>query len=196
MNTLGFYRSSGSILGATALCAVVFGAPQAIGNQAALERGEILVDSQSTDNGVVANMQAVIDAPIEKVWALVTNCNGFKKTMPNIESARIVKKTAKGMRCEVVADLPFPLSDLRSVTDAVHTETADMKKRTWTLVEGDYEVNEGSWTLKRFGADGQKTLAIYNAKLEPKMSVPNSILKLAQKRTLPKVAKNLRKFSK
>ena len=64
---------------------------------------------------------AIIKAPPAKLWKIISKCDDYHKNMPSIASSKQLSVTNGVIRCELVVDLPFPMDDLRSVTDAKHT---------------------------------------------------------------------------
>ena len=141
-------------------------------------------------------VEAVIEAPSSSVWAVVSHCADFSKTMPRIVASKELTRTgdensAFTTTCEVTADLPFPLADLTSINKAVHSVEPNVKyTRRWTLVSGDYDINEGSWTL--VALDPKKTKATYRLRAKPKLPLPDSFIATAQAQTMPDVMKKLR----
>jgi hypothetical protein len=95
--------------------------------------------------------------------------------------------------CEVTADAPFPFSDLTSVSRATMTVDAQSGgyTRTWTLIRGDYEVNDGSWSLVPVDG-GTKTRVTYRIHVKPKLTLPDSLIQSAQSSRLPQVIQQLR----
>lgn len=159
-----------------------------------LDAGEVLVETGLPgQSGTPANRaRAVINAPPEKVWPLVWDCGRFDKTMPSIAKSEMVEKNGNTTVCRVAADLPMPLSDLVSVSRAVLTVEPGVRwQREWKLIEGDYEVNQGSFTLLPWG-DG-KTLAIYRIEAKPKIPLPEWMMRKAQADRLPELMERLRK---
>lgn len=192
----------------THVLAAAFTLAAASPDDAKLAAGEVVTSLRKVPGSDVeeATAKAVIDAAPEKVWALVSACAGYKHNMPSIvESAELSRVPAKESdgpnaveitKCKVVADLPFPLSDLTSVTRGVHTiEPGKLWRRQWTLIEGDYTRNEGSWTLVPWG-DGTKTLATYRIHAEPKVPLPAPLMASVQQGKLPEVMKKLRETVK
>jgi ribosome-associated toxin RatA of RatAB toxin-antitoxin module len=141
-------------------------------------------------------VEATIDAPASMVWGIVSSCNDYQRTMPSIAKARELSREGDPSSsfttvCEVTADLPFPMSDLTSVSKAVHTVEADKRYvRRWQMMRGDYEFNEGSWTVA--ATSPTQTLATYRIRVRPKMPVPDSMLGSFQAATLPKIIAHLR----
>jgi hypothetical protein len=114
--------------------------------------------------------------------------------MPSIKESKNlgIQKNGK-VRCQLTVDLPWPLDDLTSVTDTRLVE--DHKKgryqRIWSLVSGDYTVNEGSWTLES-QCGGSCTYLRYEVRVEPKTSVPGFLKRAAQKSKIPGMFKKLK----
>jgi len=142
--------------------------------------------------------EGIVDAPPARVWALISNCADYVHNMPNIRASKELsregdERVAFTTVCEVVFDAPFPFHDLTSVSKA--TLTADAQSgtysRSWTMIRGDYEVNEGSWRL--VPADGgAKTQVTYRIHVKPKLSLPDSLVELTQRTMLPQVIQHLR----
>ena len=163
--------------------------------KARLGAGEIILNTQKVPGSEQprATVMAVVDAPASKIWGILSKCSDYKRTMVRVVESKELWVKGKVHRCKVTIDLPFPLSTLTAVTDAVHTVIPGKKwERKWTLVEGDYEKNSGSWTLAPFTADGSRTLVVYKVHAIPNLPIPDGIRRAAQRKTLPNIMKNLR----
>lgn len=169
---------------------------------ARLDKGEVVVATRIPEdsNVVYVVSEGVVDAPPERVWALIEKCDGYAGTMPRIAASSELarQETPKGtvVRCRVTADMPFPIPDLTSTTEARHTVGGGRYERAWTLIEGDYHTNAGRWVLTPFADDQTRTLARYELALEPKMPAPKSLVESAQSRTIPKMYESLRTHTK
>lgn len=163
--------------------------------RALLNRKEILVETRDIEGASLpeATVTAVLDAPPEKVWAIVEKCADYAKTMPRIKESRELSRDGDAIRCAVKFGSPWPLKDLEAVTLATHEVKPGRWSRSWTLEAGDYDRNEGSWTLTPFDEEGTRTLAVYRIVSEPHISVPDSVKKMAIRRGLPDLIKTLRK---
>jgi len=186
------------IHGLLAFSLLGLGAPvqAAPSKKARLGSGEILVSATKVKGSPQpqATVMGVIDAPPEKVWAIISNCADYKRTMIRVSESKQLWKKGNVHRCRVTVDLPFPLSTLTATTDAVHKVVPGKKwQRSWSLVEGDFERNTGSWTLAPFDADSKRTLVIYKAHAVPNLPIPDGIRRAAQRKTLPNIIENLRK---
>lgn len=178
-------------------------------DDAPLAKGEIVVHINKVPGSSVdeAVASAVVDAPPEVVWSIVSDCANYKHTMPSIlESAALKSEkptSADGPNaveirfCRVVADLPFPFADLVSVTRGVMTiDPGKQWRRKWAFLEGDYNVNNGSWTVVPWGSDGKKSLATYSITADPKVPLPGPMLASIQQSKLPEVLSRLRTTAK
>lgn len=162
-----------------------------------LDRGEIRVETSEVAGSSVPRITVtgVIDASPAEVWAIVSDCNRYVGRMPRIEAAREVSRSGSTVICEVTVGLPFPMSDLTARTTATHTVGPPQWKREWTMIEGDYKTNDGSWILTPFQGDGNRTLAVYSVHAEPKSRVPNSIRRRAQENSMPGIIERLRELT-
>jgi ribosome-associated toxin RatA of RatAB toxin-antitoxin module len=164
------------------------------GPDARLAKREILVKGVAVPGSDMprAVVKAVIDAPPDKVWALIWDCGNYENTMPRILKAEMVKQQGSDTFCKVTTDLPFPLPDLTSLTRSKHVIKPGKWHREWSLIEGDYQRVDGSWTLTPFEGDPNRTLAHYQIHAEPGLPLPKSLLALAQKNALPGMIEGMR----
>jgi ribosome-associated toxin RatA of RatAB toxin-antitoxin module len=163
----------------------------------ALDRGEILVTSHPVAGSApLVEMKAVIEAPPSKVWAVVSQCARYPKTMPRIKAAEQLSAKGKEVICRVTVDMPFPYSDLTATTRAIHEVGDGRYSRRWELISGDYRVNRGSWQLTTFRGSPGRTLAVYRVQALPKVWIPGWIRDKAQRSSLPDMMRSLRRFSK
>jgi len=192
-----------TILALAALSAISSSFPDLPKDRSArLEKGEVVVATRIPEgsNVVYVVSEGVVDAAPERVWALIEKCDGYAGTMPRIAASSELsrKETPAGtvVRCRVTADMPFPIPDLTSTTEARHTVGGGRFERAWTLIEGDYHTNAGRWVLTPFVDDQARTLARYELAIETKMPAPKSLVESAQERTIPKMYESLRTHTK
>ena len=161
-----------------------------------LDSGEVLITRHKTKQGYdKVKALAIIDTPPAKLWPTFDRCGKYKATMLRIASSKEVWRKGTRVRCEIVIAMPFPIRNLRTVTDAVHTvKPGKLYKRKWELVEGDFKVNRGSWTLRPY-KNGTKTLLTYLVVAEPTVPIPDFIRRAAQKKTLPELFEHIRKLA-
>lgn len=178
--------------------------PQATGlvtnaaEREALTRGEILVHTEEVKGSSVprAVTRAVVDAPPARVWAIVSDCSSYARTMPRIAESKELKREGDEVTCRVVADMPFPMSNLTNVSRAKHSQVDGVFKREWNLVEGDYKLNRGSWVVAPLDAEGKRSVVIYTLHVEPNVPLPRFLVNGAQKKALPDLIRGLREQTK
>ena len=156
--------------------------------------GETLVSTVQVEGAALprARVEAVIDAKPAMVWAVVSDCARFSKTMPNVKASKLVKRDGPKVFCRTVADLPFPLPDLVAETEARHEVEGSHYRRRWWLLRGDFERNEGLWDVRPFGKSGARSLVRYEILAVPRVAVPDVLQALAQKTSLPGLMERLR----
>lgn len=104
----------------------------------------------------------VVDAPIEKVWSVITDYDHFAEFMPNIAS--MSSSVAADGRIELTGTVAtfvgaFPI-DLHVKHDPSTFTTS------WDESTGAFTANRGHWALSR--AAGGGTLVVYELDLEVK----------------------------
>jgi len=163
--------------------------------RARLDKGELITSSKKVRGSEFPQSvgMMVVDAPARAIWGILERCGDYKRTMQRVKRSKEIWRKGSKVRCEVVIDMPAPLDDLRTVTDAIHTVIPGKKwVRAWNMVEGDFKTNTGSWTLVPFDEKGTRTLVIYKVHAVPKTAVPDMVIRLAQKKALPKALEHLR----
>jgi len=173
------------------LAAIVIG-------RAAAAAGEIKTWTEPETGGAPTYCaEGVVDAPPAEVWKLVSKCADYVKNMPSISASKELSRegdesTKFTTVCEVTADVPFPFSDLTSVSRATMTvDAGNGYTRAWTLIRGDYKVNDGSWHLVPVDG-GAKTKVTYRIHVKPNLPLPDSLIARSQRITLPQVIQYLR----
>ncbi len=178
------------LFGAVGLCAGVAGADDA--RDARLEAGETVVEVRNKGKVAEVQVSALFDSKPDAVWGLVSDCNKYTTTMLRIKESKEISRSGGKIRCRTVVSMPWPLDDLKSVNEATLTVTPGKKwQRKWKFVEGDFVVNEGTWTLTPH-TDGKRTRVVYRARTQPKADIPEEIRAMAQRKELPKLFRHLK----
>ena len=172
-------------------------APKLSGGQIAqIEKGKVIVRTMKPKGGDGVSAQAfgLIDAPPAKVWPVIRDCQHFARFMPRTKVSKLLERNGNKSKCKIEISMPFPISNLWSVVQSTETELADGSfKRKWSLLKGTYKKNDGSWSLYPYGEGGQKTLLVYFLDVDPKIMVPDAIIRRAQAGTLPDLFKAVAK---
>ena len=161
-----------------------------------LEDEKVIVSPMkpTNDSGVAAMAVAVMKAPVDKVWPVVRDCEHFHKFMPRAKKSEMRRKLSDTqMVCFLEVSMPFPLSNLHSEVLSTIKQAEGGWQRSWTLREGNYKRNNGSWEVYPYGDGGAWSLLVYNIDVDPDMSIPDAILRKAQTGSLPDVFTAIRK---
>ncbi len=114
--------------------------------------GKISASAVPEQHAKKVHLEAVIDASPDRAWGIVTDRAKFKRTMPRTVASTELSRDGDVVVCQSTLELTWPLPDLIATTRAVHTTGAGHWRSEWTLVSGDYNVNQGSWDLTPFAA--------------------------------------------
>jgi ribosome-associated toxin RatA of RatAB toxin-antitoxin module len=100
---------------------------------------------------------AEIDAPLDRVWALVEDVESAPKWQGGLKSMDALERDADGraIRCEVETD-----AKVRTVRSIVLFTYDGPDALRWTQEKGDLKSVVGSWTLEDLGGD--RTRATYS----------------------------------
>ncbi|HXK24685.1 MAG TPA: SRPBCC family protein [Myxococcota bacterium] len=161
--------------------------------RARLGNGEILVDVLPGEPMPFLTMRGVVDAPPAAVWDVVSHCGLYRGRMPRIVDSEELASDGGRVRCRTVVETAWPMSNLTSITRALHTVAPGVWKREWALESGDYVFNEGSWTLTPFDDAATRTLVVYRLHAEAKVPVPLVMQQIAQKHALPETLEAVRR---
>jgi ribosome-associated toxin RatA of RatAB toxin-antitoxin module len=188
------------VLTTLALTAVVLaaGAMASEPDMAALERGEVLVKRESVagTNAPRFQVHAIIDSPPAKVWEVVSNCDKLHQRLPGLRASRLVEREGNVHVCELTAALPFPMSDLTSVTRAEHTAGPKVWERKWKLLRGDYTRNEGFWRIEPYQGNPNRSLVVYQLHATTERSMPGWVATRIETKTMPEVIARVRAEAK
>lgn len=175
-------------------CALCLFAPRLRADDAAdLQAGKILVTSVTVAGSPEPEhvVRAIVESSPASVWKVVSDCTHYKDRLPHVAASQELGRTGSVVTCQVTIAMPFPTSNLTAVTEAVHEEHADGMSRKWKLVRGDYEFNDGSWTIESLRG-GSASMVTYRVHVKPKTAVPGFVRTLAQERALPDLLARVR----
>lgn len=165
---------------------------------AKLRAGEIVVSSKEVSGSDMPQftVEGVIDAPPSKVWPTVYDCDNYSSWYSSLKTSKLVSKTGNTWICQEEAKMPFPFSNLDAKVRATLTTGKDRWKREWEMIEGDYDRNDGQCVLTPFEGDGNKTLIRYTVLADPKVAVPDGLMKRGTAKRLPQIIEDLRAEAK
>lgn len=152
-----------------------------------IQKGEVVVVKLPPPGDAGVKFRAFKQMPVagSKLKPVFVECEHFQKFMPRTLSSTVSKKKAHTATCEVVVDMPFPFDDLESTVDTKWGDTeSGVWRRSWSLVRGSFNRNRGSWTVIDTD-DPNQSIVVYEASVDPKVSIPDFILRAAQVNTIP-----------
>ncbi len=149
-----------------------------------LPAGEVTIASKAMPNTGIPQLllHTVLAAPPAKIWAVVDDCAGYRRTMPRIKEARELSRTPTAILCEMTVDMPFPFDDLVSVTESVPTLQPGRWYRAFRQLRGDYLKNEGYWLLTPCGTES--TLVEYQLHAVLPGAIPDVLVRRGQPNAL------------
>ena len=163
--------------------------------EARVRRGEVVCRTEPVAGYPTPRLivHALVERPVERVWALIASSGDYAKYMPRVKEARELSRDGDVIRCQQTIEMPFPLKNLTSTTEARHTVIeGELYKREWRMISGDYKRNEGSWMFEPLDGDMARTLVKYEIHAEPKTRIPKKIQSLVQEKAMPKLIAVLR----
>lgn len=148
------------------------------------------IDLQEIDTVPTVTAEAIVAAPAERLWEIIDRCGDYKNTMVSIIDSHELWRKDDKRSCDITADLPFPLPNLRGITEAINTiEPGKRWRRAWHQTSGDYITNTGSWTLTR--VDAQRTHVVYTLAAKPHIAIPAFATRIGQRQIIPALFEKL-----
>ncbi len=153
-----------------------------------LERGEVETSAaEGRDGKKNARARALIGAPPDRVWDVITDYEGYKDFMPLTTVSRVDRR--EGDSVWFYTELDFKVKTIR------YTIKLDLDRRPaegrwhvdWTLIDGNLGSNEGSWHLEPYGDKADETFATYTVYIAPGFYVPGFVLSKLTQGSLPQL---------
>jgi len=135
-----------------------------------------------------ASRTIVINAPVEKVFAVVTDFEKYKEFLPEVKSARVRNCVAGS--CEV----DFEVEVIKSIRYSIRVKEAAPHRMEWSFISGDFmKDNAGGWVLEDMG--GGQTRATYTVEMKLGALVPGAVVKGLVETSLPKTLESFKNRS-
>ncbi len=126
-----------------------------------------------------------IKSPIEKVFKLILDFESYPEFLPEVKSARILKKSSAHIEVEFIVNL---------IVESNYALKFSPKRPnviSWTMIKGkNMKSNTGSWELSSKGKE--LTHVIYNVEIEFDWFVPSSVARSLMENSLPKMLENFK----
>lgn len=162
-----------------------------------LREGEFVVRTQRGDTNM-GDVTAVVEAPPEKVWAVVSDFATYAVWMDHIATSEVVSVSGDSMVGRGVTKVPFPISNRRwdvNIEGGSRTVNGETHySGHWSYIEGSGNINDvfGFWYVQPLEGDTSKSLVRYYLLANLGIWIPNGILNWATRRMLPGLMADLR----
>ncbi|MBN8467275.1 SRPBCC family protein [Corallococcus exiguus] len=127
-----------------------------------------------------ATRTITINAPVEKVFDIITNYDRYAEFLPE------VKKITTGKRQGNTVEVHYEVDVVKRIKYSIRVTEDRPKRMSWTFIEGEVmKDNKGSWTLEPEGEG--KTRATYNVEMALGALIPKAIINTLTETQLPKM---------
>jgi coenzyme Q-binding protein COQ10 len=132
-----------------------------------------------------ASRSIVINAPMEKVFSLIINYEGYKDFIPEVRAVRVLE------RKENIATVQYEADVVKRIKYTLRHTAQPPSKMTWSLVEGEMmKDNTGGWLLEPEGEG--RTKVTYSVDITLGGFVPKAIVNALVDNSLPKLLENFK----
>ena len=155
-----------------------------------LMQGEVLVaviNAEGPSQGMVA-ATILIEAPVERIWQVMTDCGEIPTFVPGVESCQIM---SSGPDWEVIKHEVKWIWLLPKFQYVFRATYQPNKQIDFVRIDGDLKAMQGIWRLSP-GRINTQTIVHYQVYLDPGFLVPQWLVRRALKKDLPAVLTALR----
>lgn len=133
-----------------------------------------------------ATRNIIFNAPIEKVWAVISDYERYPEFLPEVKKIRTSNRRGNEV------DVSYEAQIVKLIKYTVHMKEEGPKKVSWTLVEGEFmKDNKGGWDLEDLG--NGTTRGTYTLEVTVGMLVPKSVINALVDTSLPKLLEDFKK---
>jgi coenzyme Q-binding protein COQ10 len=127
-----------------------------------------------------ATKTIVINAPVEKVFDIITQYEKYKEFLPEVKEVRTSGRQGNEVNVHYKVDV------MKTIQYTIRAREERPTRMTWSFVEGEFmKDNKGSWVLEPAGEG--KTQATYTVEMALGALVPKSIVNALVENSLPKM---------
>jgi len=138
----------------------------------------------------------VMEAPPEKVWRIIDDCNGYRRSMPRVIRSKELSRSGGKVICQTEVEMPFPFSNLQSEAESISVMEPGKWSRSFHQTRGDYAKNEGTWLLTPCGAANEHTRVDYVVHAIVRTAVPDALVRSGMKSAMGDLYKKLNQLAK
>lgn len=144
--------------------------------------------TRPTSNTYHIEGSAVIQAPIQIVWNVLTDFEGMPLFVPSVKSSRIVSREGDCLIVEQII-LIKKMMFHKQLHLMLRVRSHFLKLLHFQdLAHKDFRQYQGSWTMQ---SQGNHTKITYTLDLEPKFSVPDFFLRASLERGTNKLVRQI-----
>ena len=130
---------------------------------------DVQVKAVKTGKVMAIDVDMIVNAPLEEVWAVMTDWDNMEKFIPSITSSEIVKREGKTYRLKQSGKIPLgPFSIKYEAVRDIEVMML-LESMRFQGVSGDFERLDGTVKLVR---EGEGTRVVYRAESVPTVWVP------------------------
>jgi ribosome-associated toxin RatA of RatAB toxin-antitoxin module len=127
-----------------------------------------------------ATRTITINAPVEKVFDVVTNYERYSDFLPEVKKVSTSKRQGNSVEVHYEVDV------VKRIRYTIRVTEERPRRMSWTFVEGEVmKDNKGSWLLEPEGEG--KTRATYTVEMALGALVPKTIVNALVDTSLPKM---------
>jgi ribosome-associated toxin RatA of RatAB toxin-antitoxin module len=127
-----------------------------------------------------ATRTIVINAPVEKVYDVITQYERYPEFLPEVKEVRVANRQGSTL------ELHYKVDVVKTVRYSIRVTEERPRRMAWSFIEGEVmRDNKGSWLLEPEGEG--KTRATYNVEMALGLLVPKAVVNALVDTSLPKM---------
>ena len=127
-----------------------------------------------------ASRTIVVNAPIEKVFDVITQYERYPEFLPEVKGIRTENRKGN------TVDVHYKVDVVKTINYSIHVTEERPTRMSWTYIKGEFmKDNRGSWLLEPEGEG--KTKATYTVEMALGALVPKSVVSALVETSLPKM---------
>ncbi|WP_338865586.1 SRPBCC family protein [Myxococcus stipitatus] len=133
-----------------------------------------------------ATRTIVINAPIEKVFDVITQYERYPEFLSEVKAIRTANRKGN------TVDVHYTVEVMKTVRYSIRVVEERPHRMAWSFIEGEVmKDNKGSWVLEPEGEG--KTRATYNVEMALGLLVPKTIVNALVETSLPKMLESFKR---
>ncbi len=127
-----------------------------------------------------ATRTIVINAPVEKVFDVITQYERYPEFLPEVKEVRAANRQGNSL------ELHYKVDVVKTIRYSIRVTEERPRRMAWSFIEGEMmKDNKGSWVLEPEGEG--KTRATYNVEMALGLLVPKAVVNALVDTSLPKM---------